>query len=117
MKTKRRVLSFAGIDPMRLFGQRESHLDILEERFPGVVVVRGDEIILNGTEADIKALTDFFVELIEAANKGRVVTEEQFRRLLKTDGGNRRVRIEDVDREVIVVTRGGHTIRPRTVNQ
>ncbi|MEJ2720141.1 MAG: PhoH family protein [bacterium] len=102
---------------MLLFGQRESYLDIIEERFPGVVVVRGDEIILKGTEADLKTLTDFFVELIEAVNKGRTITEQEFRRLLKSDGGGRSAQLEDADREVIVVTRGGHTIRPRTANQ
>jgi phosphate starvation-inducible PhoH-like protein len=117
LKTKRRVLSLAGIDPLRLFGQRENHLDILDERYPGVVVVRGDEIILKGTETDLNALTDFFVELFEVANKGHEITEEGFRRLLTSDGGNRSTRIEDLDREVIVVTRGGHTIRPRSINQ
>jgi hypothetical protein len=88
LKLKRRVLSFAGVDSLKLFGQRESHLEILEGRHPGAVVVRGDEIILKGSEDDLHSLTLFFGEIIEIAKKGRVVTEHDFRRLLE-GGGDR----------------------------
>ncbi|UCG52525.1 MAG: PhoH family protein [Candidatus Latescibacterota bacterium] len=117
MKAKRRVLSFAGIDPLRLFGQREGHLEILEEKYPGVVVVRGDEIILKGSDDDLKCLTDFFGELFEIVKKGRVITEQDFRRLLRVDGSNRGVSLDDLDKEVVVVTKGGRAIRPKTFNQ
>ncbi len=117
MKTKKRVLSFSGVDPLKLFGQRESHLGILEKRFPGVVVVRGDEIILRGSEDDIRSLTEFFGHVIEIAKKGRVVSERDFRRLLKADIAAEVSRYDELDRDTVVVTRNGQAIKPRTLNQ
>ena len=100
---------------MNLFGQRESHLRILDDRYPGRVVVRGDEIILQGSDKDIARLTDFFGDLIELGKK-RPVTENDFRNLM--GGGNDvQARYEGLDSEVAVVTRGGRAIRPRSANQ
>ena len=117
LKTRKRVLSFAGIDPLKLFGQRESHLDVLEERYPNVVVVRGDEIILKGTDDEIRSLTAFFGELIDIARTGRVITEQDYRRLLQKGGADNEVRYAPMDRDVVVVGRSGQSIRPKTFNQ
>jgi phosphate starvation-inducible PhoH-like protein len=111
------VLSFAGIDPLRLFGQRESHLQILEERYPGLVVVRGDEIILQGSDKDLRELTEFFGELLEVAKTGRVITDRDFRYLLGAGGDNNSARYEDLGKEIAVVTKGGRAIRPRSFHQ
>lgn len=116
MKGRKRVLSLTGVDPLRLFGQRESHLQILEEDYPGLVVVRGDEIILRGSDEELKELTEFFSELIGFAKKGRVVTERDFRYFLR-GGENNTVRYRDLGGEVAVVTKGGRSIRPRSVHQ
>lgn len=123
LRTRKRVLSFAGVSPLSIFGQRESHLNILEERFPGVVVVRGDEIILKGEDGDIRTLTLFFGELIDVAKAGRVVTEQDFRRLLQKGAAGTLAPHEDaqqyqeMDREVVLVGRSGQSIKPRSFNQ
>lgn len=117
MRTKKRVLSFAGVDPMRLFGQRESHLQILEEDYPGVVVVRGDEIILKGSDEDLRTLTGFFGDLIDIARQGRAISEGDFRHLLGEGGGNHGAQYEELEKEVAVVTKSGHSIRPKTFRQ
>ena len=117
MTTKRRVLSFTGVDPLKLFGQRESHLDVLEELYPGVVVVRGDEIILKGSDDEIRSLTAFFGELIDIAKTGRTITEQDYRRILRMGGADAEVRYAAADRDVVVVGRGGQSVRPKTLNQ
>jgi phosphate starvation-inducible PhoH-like protein len=117
LKTRKRVLFFSGVDPLKLFGQREGHLDILEERYPGAVVVRGDQIILKGGDDEIRSLTVFFGELIDMAKTGRVITEQDFRRLLRKGGADPEVRYEPMDRDVVLIGRTGHTIRPKTLNQ
>lgn len=117
MRMKKRVLSFAGVDAMKLFGQRESHLEILEENHPGAVVVRGDEILLKGSDRELRFLTGFFGDLIEIARTGRSVTERDFRHLLREGGGNPSTEYEKLNKEVAVVTRSGHTIRPKTFRQ
>jgi len=123
VKTRRRVLSLAGVDPRGLFGPRESHLDLLEERYPGVVTVRGDEIILRGTDEDIRVLTELFSGLIDIAKTGRMITEQDFRRLLRNRSSGGAVGSEgsdgyrEVDRDVVFIGRSGQSIRPRSLNQ
>ncbi len=118
MKTKKRVLSFQGVDPLMMFGVREKNLDMLTTLYPGAVVVRGDEIILSGDADQIDRLTSFFGELIEIARGGRAVNERDMHYLLKSDnGGNAVTEYEQMDRDVVVTTRKGGAVKPRTPGQ
>ena len=89
---KKRVLSFSGVSPLKLFGPRESHLQILEDRFPGMVVVRGDEVILRGPDKELRRLTEFFGDLFDIARTGRDVSEQDYYYLL--EGGTGAARSE-----------------------
>ena len=111
------MLSFAGLDPLRLFGERERNLDVLEAAYPGRVVVRGDEVILKGSDKDLAQLTEFFGSLFEIARGGRSLREADFQRLLDGGAGNDVVANGEFDRDVAVVTRAGQSIRPRSANQ
>ncbi len=121
MKTKRRVLSFSGVDPLKLFGARDSHLEIIDRQYPGVVIVRGDDIILNGTDEQIDRLTEFFREIIDIARNGRVLTDQDFNYILtKRNGGGEGLASKEygtLERDVVVSTRRGASITPRTPGQ
>ncbi|HET6462353.1 MAG TPA: PhoH family protein, partial [Candidatus Krumholzibacteria bacterium] len=123
MKTKRRVLSFDGVDPLKLFGPRDSHLALVERYFPGVVVVRGDDIILNGTNEQLDRLTSFFREAIDIARGGRALTEQDIGYILKTNHDTLESDVTPskefagLERDVIVSTRKGLSISPRTPGQ
>lgn len=121
MKTKKRVLSFGGVDPLKLFGARDSHLAILDRYYPGTVTVRGDDIILNGTGEQLDRLTEFFRDAIEVARNGRVLTEQDFTSLLtRGNGGGEPVAPSEyaaMERDVVVSTRRGAPITPRTPGQ
>jgi phosphate starvation-inducible PhoH-like protein len=118
LKKKKRVLSFEGVDPLKLFGSRERHLAVLDERYPGVVVVRGQDIILKGDGKQVEELTQFFGELIDIARNGRTIEEQDFDYILKNRNGEEaRNEYEDLDREVIVTTRRGRQIKPKTPGQ
>jgi phosphate starvation-inducible PhoH-like protein len=72
---KRRVVSIAGIDPIRLLGVEDRNLRLIEEHFDEHVVVRGDEMIISGSPRRIEQLTRVLERLIELAGSGRSVTE------------------------------------------
>ena len=72
---KRRIVSIAGIDPVRLLGVEDRNLRLIEEHFDETVVVRGDEIIIAGSPRTIEQLTRVLERLIEIAGSGRSVTE------------------------------------------
>ncbi|HKW14336.1 MAG TPA: PhoH family protein [Candidatus Krumholzibacteria bacterium] len=123
MKTKRRVLSFNGVDPLKLFGPRDSHLALVDRYFPGVVVVRGDDIILNGTHEQLERLTSFFREAIDIARSGRALSEQDIGYILKTNHDTMEsdvtpsVEYAGLERDVVVSTRKGLSIAPRTPGQ
>jgi phosphate starvation-inducible PhoH-like protein len=72
---KKRVLSIAGIDPIKLLGVEDRNLRLIEEHFDEKVVVRGDEIIISGSPRRIEQLTRVLERLIEIAGGGRSITE------------------------------------------
>jgi len=117
------VLSFNGVDPLKLFGPRDSHLALVDRYFPGVVVVRGDDIILNGTNDQLERLTSFFREAIDIARSGRVLTEQDIGYILKTNHDalesdvTPSVEYAGLERDVVVSTRKGLSIAPRTPGQ
>ncbi len=106
------------MDPLKLFGAGEGHLSLIEKRYPGVVVVRGDEIILKGDGLQIERLTGFFGELIEVARGGRTIAEQDFEYILnKKNGEEAKTEFEELDRGIILSTRKGRQIKPRTPGQ
>jgi len=112
------VLSFEGVDPLKLFGTTDSHLSLVEERFPGAVVVRGDDIILKGDDRQIDQLTLLFGELIEIARGGRTIEEQDFNYILnKKNGEETRNEYEELEREVVLSTKKGRQVKPRTPGQ
>jgi phosphate starvation-inducible PhoH-like protein len=118
LKTKKRVLSFEGVDPLKLFGARESHLSLIDQKYPGAVVVRGEDIILKGDDRQIDRLTEFFGELIEIARGGRTIDEQDFNYILnKKNGPEARNEYEELEREVLLTTKKGRQIKPRTPGQ
>lgn len=118
LKTKKRVLSFEGVDPLKLFGTRDSHLALVEERFPGAVVVRGEDIILKGDDRQIDQLTVLFGELIQIARNGRTIEEQDLNYILnKRNGEDARNEFEELERDVVVSTKKGRKVKPRTPGQ
>ncbi len=117
MKVKKRVLTFPGVNPLHLFGPNERHLRLLDDFYPGTVVVRGDEIILRGNEKTLEFLTGFFGELIETAKKGRIISEEDFRRLIEQQDGDPAPLFDNGESDVVVVTKSGYAIKPKTQRQ
>lgn len=125
MKTHRRVLSFAGVDPLKLFGPRDGHLAVVDRRFPGAVVVRGDDIILSGSHDQIERLTGFFREIIDIARRGRTLSEQDINYILNKGNGGGTMpppsppsqEYAVLENDVVVSTRRGAHITPRTPGQ
>ncbi len=118
MKIRKRVLSLEGINPLQLFGSQEKHLSLIDKKYPGVVVVRGDDIILKGSGDQIDRLTVFFRELIDIARTGRTIQEQDFDYILnRSNGENARVEYDELDREVVVISKKGQEVKPRTPGQ
>jgi len=114
-----RRMVIKGIDPLILFGMRDSHLRLLEAELDAQIIARGQEIILRGMEAQVHRAEKVLQELIYLANRNGLISPDDILAVSRvTDLASRtREQSESTDSdEVIVYTRNG-LIKPRTEGQ
>ncbi|MDD3643661.1 MAG: PhoH family protein, partial [Candidatus Krumholzibacteria bacterium] len=114
-KDRNRIISLAGVDPVKVLGVGDRNLRLVEEHFDRHVTVRGDEIIISGPARRLDELTDVLETLIRIAAGGREVTEGDVLTVLR---GERGQRIGDLDDAVVyysTVRRRG--VVPRSLRQ
>ncbi|MCK4537216.1 MAG: PhoH family protein [Candidatus Krumholzibacteria bacterium] len=116
-RKRKRILSFAGIDPVRILGVQDSNLKLVEKHFDHQITVRGDEIILDGDTRMLDELTSVMETMIRIAGSGRVVTEGDVHAILhgrENDSGG----IESLDGSVVFYSSvKRRKIVPRSVRQ
>jgi len=113
----RKKLDLKGADPRVLFGCNDENLSIIEKNFNSKVVVRGDNIFIEGTEEDIERIENLFSELIFLVNKYNKLDKEDVEtavKIAKKDGIDT-VKKKEVE-EIILFTPDGY-IKPRTGGQ
>ncbi|KEI44197.1 PhoH family protein [Saccharopolyspora rectivirgula] len=100
---------------LTLVGARDENLKVLEELLEADVHVRGNEVTLTGSSAEVAFAERLFAELTTLASKGNV-TPDAVRRsvaMLSADSGESPADVLSLD----IVSRRGRTIRPKTLNQ
>lgn len=115
---ERTELIFAdGVAMVQLLGPQDRLLRMLEQQHPAVRVhVRGNEITLAGTDADVEAAKRLVDELLAMTKAGHDLLPsdvEHSARMLRRDDG---LRPSEVLGEAILSTRG-RVIRPKTLGQ
>ncbi len=103
------------IDMVNLLGPNDDYLRILEEHLDADLHVRGGQITLNGSTAEIARATDVLQELIAIIRTGQGLTGETVERVI-TMSGDDEVSPAQVLTQDIISSRG-KTVRPKTLNQ
>jgi len=105
----------ASINMVSVLGPRDEFLRILERELPADLHVRGNEITLSGTPADVTAAADVLTELITIVRTGQGLTADTVERVLGMAAG------DDVSASEVlthnILSNRGRTIRPKTLNQ
>lgn len=114
---KKRVLSFAGVDPVKLLGINDRNIRIIEEHFDQDVVVRGEEIILQGSTKRVEELTRVIETLIRIAGGGRSVSEGDVITIIRGDDADSRTIEKLGDTVVFYSTKRRRNITPRSIRQ
>lgn len=114
---RKRVVSIAGIDPIKLLGIGDRNVRLLEEHFDERIVVRGDEITISGSPRRVEQLTRAIERLVEIAGTGRSVTDADVLAVIR--GGRPEVeQISKLEDEVVFYSptkRRG--VVPRSIHQ
>ncbi len=111
----KKTIELKGIDLQSLLGAGDAHLRLLENTFPGQIIVRGNYIHLDGVEKDINIVHDVIHEMIQTLNRKGSLTKKDVRQLINisnVENGN----IKEKTENVIHYGRKG-AIQSRTVGQ
>ena len=109
-----KTITLTGIDPIEIYGSRNSKLDLIKSYYPklkiiargGVVKVLGEEVVIEQFETKLKVLIEHF-------NKYNRLTESNIDRLIMEDHNL----VLELDDDVIVHGTHGKMVKARTANQ
>ena len=108
-----RKLPLIGVDTVQLLGFNDVNLQLVEDKFEATIAVRGDHLLLRGSEHEVVRLERIFTELIYILNKNGNLTANDVETvidLVSVNGGGpepaAEVPVEDAD-SVILYTKVG----------
>jgi len=99
-----------------VFGELDSVLRRVEKLVGCEVVVRGNEILLRGEEAEVERAAEVFDGLVELAEGGHQLTPETAERLYRMSAGGGGRGGKEILGDVILTHRG-RRVAPKTRNQ
>ncbi|PLX23817.1 MAG: phosphate starvation-inducible protein PhoH, partial [Marinilabiliales bacterium] len=112
-----KVIYLEGIEPVNIYGVKNSKLEILKHHYPKLkIIARGDEIKVKGEEHLINEFEEKLQLLIEYFLKFKKLEDDQFKALIKGEGISLLKKKEDDD-DALIYSNSGRPIRARTVNQ
>ncbi|MFC5065851.1 PhoH family protein [Actinomycetospora atypica] len=103
---------------LALLGKRDENLREAENLLDADVHVRGNELTLTGSPADVAFAERVFAELVVLASRGQQIDPDAVRRavrMLSEDGAESASPAEVLSLDIL--SRRGRTIRPKTLNQ
>lgn len=112
------ILTIENLDPVELYGEHDSKLNILREAYPNVTITsRGSYLKISGEKKkatqEVKAKIELMVRLLKGQNK---LSKQEVEEIV--NGENplaNRVKLEKSS--IILYTRDGKPIRAKTTNQ
>jgi len=117
-----RRIQLAGVDTVQLLGFNDANLQMIEDRFDATITVRGDQIMVRGSETDAVKIEKIFKELIYILNKNGNLTPSDVDTvidLVTVNGSSpeipREVATEDTDLAILYTKVG--IIKPRSPGQ
>ncbi|MBI9052389.1 MAG: PhoH family protein [Bacteroidales bacterium] len=112
-----KVIYLEGVDPVSVYGVKNTRLDILKTHFPKLkIIARGDEIKVRGEENLIDEFEEKLELIIEFFLKFKKLNNEEFELLLNGEGEGLLRRKNEND-DVLIFSNDARPIKARTVNQ
>lgn len=100
-----------------VFGQFDVYIKKIERTLNVTVVVRGESMKILGEEKQIKRASNVFLQLIELAKRGNVITEQNVNYALALLEEEKESAIVEIDKDCICHTINGKPVKPKTLGQ
>jgi len=112
-----KTVSIEGVEPLLLFGSNDKYLRRIESAFSDTrIVARGNQVMLNGGEADVAHIERVIGELLVVLNRNGNLTENDVETVLDLAMDGPSLQPADTP-DAIVFTPGGGAIKAKTPNQ
>jgi len=95
-----------------LFGPEDRHLRQIRESYGCAIVLRGDNVVIEGDQVDVDATVTAFEQLRSVIKRDGIVHDEAVARLLQSEVGSNAIHAEAID-----LFEKAKKIRPRTAGQ
>lgn len=117
-ETVRKELSAEGADQLLLAGVNDAHLEALTEHFDCRVVLRNDQLVLEGPAEEVERCVPVVERMLEMARLRRSFTESDVDRLASSaSSGDLRPRPEEEKEDSLVLPAAQKVIRPKSEGQ
>lgn len=100
------------INVLELLGVQDANISVLKKKFPGKIVVRGDEIQIKGSKEEIELIEKIILLLKEKIKKEGKLESQEVEELLYRETS----KLRPVEEEIVIVT-PKRKIYPKTPNQ
>jgi phosphate starvation-inducible PhoH-like protein len=112
-----KIIYLEGIEPVNIYGVKNSRLEILKSFYPKLkIVARGDEIKVKGEEQLINEFEEKLQLVVEYFLKFKKLEDNEFAALLGGDGISLFKRKEESD-DAIIYSNQAKPIKAKTINQ
>ncbi|MDA3954394.1 MAG: PhoH family protein, partial [Bacteroidales bacterium] len=112
-----KIIYLDGIEPVNIYGVKNSRLEILKSFYPKLkIVARGDEIKVKGEEQLINEFEEKLQLVVEYFLKFKKLEDNEFAALLGGDGISLFKRKEESD-DAIIYSNQAKPIKAKTINQ
>jgi len=100
------------INVLELLGVQDANISVLKKKFPGKIVVRGDEIQIKGSKEEIELIEKIILLLKEKIKKEGKLESQEVEELLYRETS----KLRPIGEEIVIVT-PKRKIYPKTPNQ
>ena len=79
----KKTIELKSIDLQSILGVADTHLHIIEDAFPAKIVVRGQNIHIEGSKNEISSVQEIFHEMAQTLTRKGSLTETDVQQLIK----------------------------------
>jgi len=70
------------IDQLKLFGPHDEYINLIESKFSVKIVVRGDDLIINGDDSVVESVKKLFYEIFDIIGKNKKISSDDIKTII-----------------------------------
>jgi phosphate starvation-inducible PhoH-like protein len=100
-----------------LYGPRDEHLQLIEEKLKVKIIARGNELLLQGTDLAIGQAQAVIADLVAILGRGEPISLSEVSYAINLEQEGQGEKLNEISNSVIFVNARGKAVRPRTAGQ